>query len=406
MTMRHGDARERWDRTLMRNYGTPPLTLVRGEGVTVVDDTGREYVDLLAGIAVNSLGHAHPALVEAVTRQVSTLGHVSNLAINEPAVELAEELLTRFAAPAGARVFFCNSGAEANEAAFKIARLTGRRRILAAVDGFHGRTMGALAMTGQPAKREPFEPMPAGVEFYPYGDIDALTALVGEAPEDTAAIILEPIQGENGVVVPPAGWLAAVRELCDAHGVLMIADEVQTGIGRTGAMFASRAEGVVPDVCTLAKGLAGGLPIGACIATGAAADLLQPGMHGTTFGGNPIAAAAALAVLHTIDSEDLLGNVERVGKILADGIDGLGNPLVDHVRGRGLLIGVQLTQPVAKAVEAVALDAGYILNAARPDVVRLAPPLILDEERARLVVEAFGGILDEAAAAAAKEDGR
>ena len=386
----------RWDTALMRNYGTPPLELVSGRGATVTAADGREYVDLLAGIAVNSLGHAHPAVIEAVSRQVAELGHVSNLYVHPTVVALAERLEDLLAVDEPVRTFFCNSGAEANEAAFKIARRTGRSRILAAENGFHGRTMGALAMTGQPAKREPFEPMPAGVEYFPYGDIAALTALVDKAPSDTAAVIIEPLQGEGGVVEPPEGFLADVRALCTEHGILMMVDEVQTGVARTGAMFASRKVGVTPDVITLAKGLGGGLPIGACLGIGSAGDLLTAGQHGTTFGGNPIACAAALAVLDTIASDDLIAHVDRLGKIIAADIECLDHPLVDHVRGRGLLLGVVLTSPAAKAVEEAARDAGYLVGATAADVVRLAPPLILTEQQAATFVAALPAILDAA----------
>ncbi len=387
----------RWDASLMRNYGTPPLELVSGRGATVTGSDGREYVDLLGGIAVNVLGHAHPAVVEAVSRQVAELGHISNLYIHPVVVELAERLERSLAVDAPVRTFFCNSGAEANEAAFKIARRTGRPRVLAADNGFHGRTMGALAMTGQPSKREPFEPMPPGVEFFPYGDIEALTALVEQAPEATAAVIVEPLQGEGGVVEPPEGHLAAIRDLCTRHGVLMMVDEVQTGLGRTGAMYASRRAGVVPDVITLAKGLGGGLPIGACLGIGAAGELLTAGQHGTTFGGNPVACAAATAVLDTLERDDLLAHSDRLGTTLAAEIERLDHPLVAHVRGRGLLLGIVLTSPAGKAVEAAAREAGYLLGATQPDVVRLAPPLVLSDEQAGAFVAALPAILDNAA---------
>lgn len=390
------DLTSRWDHALMRNYGTPPIELVSGAGVTLTAADGREYVDLLGGIAVNALGHGHPAVVKAVSRQVAELGHISNLYIHPRVVELAERLESLLAVDEPVRAFFCNSGAEANEAAFKIARRTGRSRILAAENGFHGRTMGALAMTGQPAKREPFEPMPAGVEFFPYGDLGALAALVERAPGDTAAVIVEPLQGEGGVVEPPEGFLAGVRALCSEHGILMIVDEVQTGIGRTGAMFATRRAGVVPDVITLAKGLGGGLPIGACLGIGAAGQLLSAGQHGTTFGGNPIACAAALAVLDTIETDDLVAHVDRLGKVIAAEIECLDHPLVDHVRGRGLLLGVVLTAPLAKAVEGAARRAGYLVGATTADVVRLAPPLILTEAQAAAFVSGLPAILDDA----------
>ncbi|GAA4481019.1 acetylornithine transaminase [Rhodococcus olei] len=390
---------QRWSGALMNNYGVPRVALASGDGAVVTDADGKQYLDLLGGIAVNSLGHRHPAIIEAVTAQLNTLGHVSNLYASEPAVALAEQLLHHLGAGRDGgvtgRVFLCNSGTEANEAAFKLARLTGRRKIVAAEKAFHGRTMGALAMTGQPAKRAPFEPMPAGVEFVPYGDVAALDAAVDS---DTAAVILEPILGESGVVVPPEGYLAEARRITAARGALLILDEVQTGIARTGWFYAHQASGIVPDVMTLAKGLGGGLPIGACIATGAAAELFGPGLHGTTFGGNPVCAAAALAVLRTVEQEDLISHADTVGKSLATGIEALGHPLVDHVRGAGLLLGIVLTDTVAPAVEAAARDAGYLVNAAAPDVVRLAPPLILTEDQAHGFVAALPDILNTAAA--------
>ncbi len=386
------DFQQRWSASLMNNYGTPAVALVRGSGAEVVDADGKRYVDFLGGIAVNSLGHAHPAIIEAVTAQLSTLGHVSNLYVSEPVLELAERLLAHFGDGAG-RAFFCNSGTEANEAAFKIARLTGRTKIVACEEAFHGRTMGALALTGQASKRTPFEPMPAGVVHVPYGDADALAAVVDS---DTAAVFLEPIMGESGVVVPPQDYLARARAITAEHGALLILDEVQTGIGRTGHFYAHQAAGLVPDVITLAKGLGGGLPIGAVLAQGRAADLLTPGLHGTTFGGNPVCAAAALAVLRTIDKDDLLHHVESVGKTLADGIAEIGHPLVDHVRGAGLLIGIQLNREVAKRVEESARAAGYLVNPAKPDVIRLAPPLILSDEQARAFLGDLPAILDTA----------
>jgi acetylornithine/N-succinyldiaminopimelate aminotransferase len=385
---------QRWSAALMNNYGTPAIALTTGSGAVVTDANGKEYLDLLGGIAVNALGHAHPAVVEAVTTQLQTLGHVSNLYISGPAVELAERLLDKFGHPG--RVFFCNSGTEANEAAFKLARRTGRPEIVAAERAFHGRTMGALAMTGQPAKRAPFEPMPAGVRFVPYGDVAALEAAV---TENTAAVILEPILGESGVVVPPNGYLAAARRITSEQGALLIFDEVQTGIARTGAFFAHQAAGVVPDIMTLAKGLGGGMPIGACVATGPAADLFEPGQHGTTFGGNPACCAAALAVLDVIDDEGLVDHVASVGKSIATGIEDLGHPRISHVRGSGLLLGVVLTDPLAARAEIAARDAGYLINAPAPDVIRLAPPLILTEEQGAGFVAALPAILDAAVAA-------
>ncbi|NKY52967.1 acetylornithine transaminase [Nocardia vermiculata] len=385
---------QRWSSALMNNYGTPKVALVRGAGAVVYDADGNRYTDFLGGIAVNSLGHAHPAILEAVTQQLGTLGHVSNLYVSEPVVELAEKLLAHFGDGTGtAKAFFCNSGTEANEAAFKIARLTGRTKIVACEEAFHGRTMGALALTGQPSKRAPFEPMPPGVVHVPYGDADALAAVVDA---DTAAVFLEPIMGESGVVVPPLDYLARARAITAEHGALLILDEVQTGIGRTGAFFAHQSAGVLPDVITLAKGLGGGLPIGAVLAQGQAADLLTPGVHGTTFGGNPVSAAAALAVLRTIDEQGLLAHVESVGKTLIDGIEELGHPLIDHVRGAGLLIGIQLTRDVSAQVEAAARAAGYLINPPKPNVIRLAPPLILTEQQAQAFLADLPAILDTA----------
>ncbi|MFT4200167.1 acetylornithine transaminase [Gordonia sp. (in: high G+C Gram-positive bacteria)] len=386
------DWQSRWSASMMNNYGTPTVALTRGSGALVTDADGNEYLDLLGGIAVNALGHAHPAIAAAVAEQMATLGHVSNLYIAPPVVELAEKLLDKFGVE-GARAFFCNSGTEANEAAFKLARLTGRPEIVAAEKAFHGRTMGALAMTGQPAKRAPFEPMPPGVRFVPYGDADALDAAV---TENTAAVILEPIMGESGVVVPPADYLARARQITADRGALLIFDEVQTGIARTGAFFAHQAAGVVPDVMTLAKGLGGGFPIGAVLAGPRAAELFTPGSHGTTFGGNPMSAAAALAVLDTIERDGLVEHVAVVGKSIAAGIEDLGHPLVDHVRGSGLLLGVVLTADVAKQAEAAARAAGFLVNAPDTNVLRLAPPLIITEEQARGFVDALPAILDSA----------
>ncbi|MBF6195754.1 MULTISPECIES: acetylornithine transaminase [Nocardia] len=392
--MSTAELQQRWSAALMNNYGTPKVALVRGAGAVVYDADGKRYVDFLGGIAVNSLGHAHPAILEAVTQQLGTLGHVSNLYASEPVIELAERLLAHFGDGEG-RAFFCNSGTEAVEAAFKIARLTGRPKIVACEEAFHGRTMGALALTGQPSKRTPFEPMPPGVVHVPYGDAAALDAAVDE---DTAAVFLEPMMGESGVVVPPFDYLAKAREITARKGALLVLDEVQTGIGRTGKFYAHQAVGIVPDVITLAKGLGGGLPIGAVLATGRAADLLTPGMHGTTFGGNPVCAAAALAVLRTIDETDLLSHVESVGKRLSDGIELLEHPLIDRVRGAGLLLGIVLTDDVSAQVETRAREAGYLVNPAKPDVIRLAPPLVLTETQADNFVADLPGILDAALA--------
>lgn len=380
--------KERYAHALMNTFGPPKLVLTRGEGARVWDADGNEYLDLLGGIAVNALGHAHPALVSAVTEQLSTLGHVSNFFATEPQVSLAERLLGLLGVEG--RVFFANSGAEANEAALKLTRRTGRTKIVAAEGAFHGRTMGALALTAKAAYREPFEPLPGEVTFVPYGDADALAAAV---TDETAAVVLEPIQGEAGVVIPPEGYLRAARDITSAHGALLWFDEVQTGMGRTGAWFAHTASGVTPDVVTVAKGLGGGIPIGACIAVGEHGSLLQPGNHGTTFGGNPVAAAAALAVIETIEKDDLLGNAQRVGGYLAKALE---DPRVGEIRQAGLLIGLDLTAPVAAKATAVALRHGFIINDGAPDRVRLAPPLVLTEAQAASFAAAWPGILDEA----------
>jgi acetylornithine aminotransferase len=390
-----GELTQRWNHALMNNYGTPRVELASGSGARLTDTDGNTYVDFLGGIAVNSLGHAHPAIAAAVTGQLGRLGHVSNLYIAEPPVALAERLLGLFGR--AGRVYFGNSGAEANEAAFKIARRTGRPQVIAAEGGFHGRTMGALALTGQPAKRAPFEPLVPGVDFVPFGDVEVLRAMVGP---QTAAVVLEPIQGENGVIVPPAGYLAAAREITAAHGALLILDEIQTGIARTGAWFAHQSSGIEPDVVTLAKGLGGGLPIGACVAFGAAAELFEPGQHGTTFGGNPVCCAAALAVLDTIDSERLCERSARLGEVIRAGIDKIAHPLVDQVSGAGLLIGIVLTAPVAPAVQQAAQDAGFLVNAAVPTRVRLAPPLVVDDADVDALLGALPAILDAGLAAA------
>ncbi|HVD27098.1 MAG TPA: acetylornithine transaminase [Mycobacteriales bacterium] len=390
----------RWSEVMLPSYGEPTLTLVRGDGATVWDDAGNSYVDLVAGIAVNALGHAHPAVVAAVSRQVATLGHTSNLVANEPSLRLAERLLALTGRDG--RVFFANSGAEANEAAFKMARRTGRPTVVAADGAFHGRTMGALALTGQPAKRAPFEPLPGGVSFVPYGDAAALVAAVDGS---TAAVVLEPVLGEGGVVPAPAGYLETAREVTRTSGALLVLDEVQTGIGRTGAWFAHQAAGVEPDVLTLAKGLGGGLPVSACLAFGDAVTLLQPGQHGTTFGGNPVSCAAALAVLDTIESDGLLERAESLGKALSAGISGLGHPLVGTVRGAGLMLGIVLTAPVAAQVETAARQHGFLVNAVAPDVVRLVPPLVLTDTQADSFLSALPEVLDAVSVAATPTDG-
>ncbi|WP_448320213.1 acetylornithine transaminase [Streptomyces sp. CO7] len=391
------ELKERWSGALMNNYGTPRLALARGEGAKVWDADGKEYLDFVGGIAVNALGHAHPAIVEAVSRQIASLGHISNFFAAEPTVALAERLIELFGR--SGRVFFCNSGTEANEAAFKLGRLTGRGHVVATEGGFHGRTMGALALTGQPGKQEPFRPLPGDVTHVPYGDAQALAAAV---TEDTAMVIIEPVQGENGVVVPPAGYLKAARAITAASGALLVLDEVQTGIGRTGHWFAYQAhEGVLPDVVTLAKGIGGGLPLGAVVAFGRAAELFEPGHHGTTFGGNPVACAAGLAVLDTIAADGLLDNVKRQSERLVTGIEALGAASISHVRGEGLLLGIVLTGPFAPRVQQAAQEAGFLVNAPAPDVVRLMPPLTLTDAETDAFLQALPGILATAADTAA-----
>ncbi|MFD2422438.1 acetylornithine transaminase [Amycolatopsis pigmentata] len=387
------DGQAHWRSALMDNYGTPGLTLVRGDGARVWDADGREYLDLVGGIAVNALGHAHPEVVRAVTEQISVLGHVSNLYINPVAVELAEALLDVAGLAGQGKVLFVNSGAEANEAALKITRLTGRTKVVACEGAFHGRTMGSLTLTGQPSKREPFEPLVPGVVHIPFGDVDALRAAVDT---DTAAVVLEPILGEGGVIPAPDGYLQAAREITKESGALLVLDEVQTGIARTGVWFAFQRIGITPDVITLAKGFGGGLPLGAVIGVGAAAEALKPGHHGTTFGGNPVCCAAGLAVLRTIARDNLNDHVSALGKDIAAGVEELRHPLVNGVRGAGLLLGISLSQPVAPAVARSAQAAGYLVNPVAPDTIRLAPPLILSADEAAGFVAALPGVLDGA----------
>jgi acetylornithine/N-succinyldiaminopimelate aminotransferase len=400
MTLATADLTARWRAVMMDTYGTPPIVLDHGQGVRVWDVDGREYVDLVAGIAVSSLGHAHPAVVEAVQRQVTRLAHTSNLAIHEPGVRLAERLLDL--AGVTGRVFFANSGAEANECALKLARKHGRRldptgnrlRVVAAEQSFHGRTLGTLSITGNASKREPFAPLPGPITFVPYGDIEALRAAVDTT---VAAVVLEPTLGEGGIVPPPAGYLQAAREFCDAVGALFVVDEVQSGIGRTGHWFATLAEGVRPDVITLAKGLGGGLPIGACLAFGDAGELFSPGDHGSTFGGNPVSCAAALAVLTTIADEDLLSSVKRVGEYFANRLQEMPSELISGGRGSGLWRGLILSGEHATAIEAAARTHGVLLNAVRPDVIRLAPPLILTEADVDDTLPRLAAAFDEVA---------
>lgn len=402
----HGRSSElvdRYQHAVMNTFGAPKRVFVRGEGAHVWDSDGNRYLDLLAGIAVNGLGHAHPAVLGAITSQLATLGHVSNFFATPAQIALAEQLgaMVRGADATDmvgggdptVKVFFANSGTEANEAAFKLTRRTGRTRLIAMEGAFHGRSMGALALTHNPKYREPFEPLPGEVTWVPYGDAEALAEAVDET---VAAVVLEPIQGENGIIVPPEGYLTAARKITRSHGALLWFDEVQTGIGRTGRWLASQHEGVVADIVTLAKGLGNGFPIGACVATGASADLLQPGMHGTTFGGNPVAAIAGLAVLHVIERDGLLEHVTALGERLVERVTALEHPLISGVRGRGLLRGIVLTADIAPASYQAALEAGFVINAPKPDVIRLVPPLNLTTEQLDSFTDALPSILEKA----------
>jgi acetylornithine aminotransferase len=382
---------------IMPTFGTPKRVFVRGEGCYVWDAEGRRYLDLLAGLAVNALGHAHPTVLAAITSQLSTLGHVSNFFATPAQVALAERLTALVGGPdADARVFFTNSGTEANEAAFKITRQTGRTKIISTEGAFHGRSLGSLAITHSPKYREPFEPLPGDVTFVPYGDAGALAEVVDDT---VAAVVLEPIQGENGVVVPPPGYLAKARELCDAAGALLWIDEVQTGMGRTGSWLVHTDQGVRADIVTLAKGLGNGFPVGACLATGPAATLLGPGSHGSTFGGNPVASIAGLAVMAVIERDGLLANATAMGERLASMVHLVGSWHIAGVRGRGLLQAIVLNKPIAAAAVDQALEAGFVINAPRPDVLRIAPPLIINGEQIDTFVNALPAILDAAAEA-------
>jgi acetylornithine aminotransferase len=390
---------ERYAAAIMGTYGMPPVALDHGRGAVVWDVDGAQYLDLIGGIAVSALGHAHPAIISAVTEQAGRLAHTSNLFLHERQVELAERLLGLL--QADGRVFLANSGTEANEAALKLVRRHAgpdRPVIVAAQNSFHGRTMGSLSLTGKPSIRQPFQPFGVDVRFVPYGDVNALAAAVGP---DTAAVFLEPCLGEGGVVPAPPGYLQAARAACDESGALLVLDEIQSGIGRTGQWFACLHEGIVPDVLTLAKGLGGGLPIGACIGLGACGTGLARGEHGSTFGGNPVACAAALAVLDTIERDGLLASVTAVGAGLAAGIEAIEHPLVTGVRGSGLWLAIALATPAAAAVETAAREAGFLVNAVQPDAVRLAPPLILSAAQAQSFTDALPGILAAAVSAGA-----
>jgi acetylornithine/N-succinyldiaminopimelate aminotransferase len=379
--------------SVMNTFGTPKRVFVRGEGYYLWDAEGRRYLDLLSGLAVNALGHAHPTVLSAVTGQIATLGHVSNFFATPPQVALAERL-SRMAGVDEARVFFTNSGTEANEAAFKITRMTGRSKIISTEGAFHGRSMGALALTHNSKYRTPFEPLPSEVIFVPYGDSEALASVVDET---VAAVVLEPIQGESGVVVPPAGYLSKARQICDQYGALLWMDEVQTGIGRCGSWLVHVDEGVAADIITVAKGLGNGFPVGACIASGQSSRLLGPGSHGSTFGGNPVAAIAGLAVIAVIERDGLLEHAKALGDHVSAAITKLRHRLITGVRGRGLLQAVILDKPVALAVVDAALEAGFVINAPRPDVLRLAPALIISAAELDRFINVLPSLLDQVA---------
>ncbi|GAB4078230.1 acetylornithine transaminase [Nostocoides australiense] len=386
---------DRYEEALLGVFGRPQLVIERGEGCYIWDADGKRYLDLLAGIAVNALGHNHPELVAAVSKQVGEVAHISNFFTSGAQIELAERLLAIAGAPEGSRVFFTNSGTEALEGAVKLARRTGRTGIIASEGAFHGRSTGALALTAKPAYREPFEPLIPGVSHIPYGDADAVEDAL--AAGDISAVVLEPIQGEGGVIVPPDDYLTRVRELTHAARALLILDEVQTGIGRTGDWFAFQRSGIQPDAITIAKGLGGGIPVGALVTFGPeVSGLLQPGMHGSTFGGNPLASAAGLAVLSTIERDGLLRHTSEVGDGFAAAVLALGHPQIREVRGRGLLRGIALSSPIAPAVMGIARADGFIVNAVAPDAIRIAPPLIITAEQLASFTAALPGILDRA----------
>ena len=380
---------KRWQRALQDNYGTPTIELVSGNGSVVKDSNGNTYLDFLAGIATNVLGHAHPAVVKAVTKQIATLGHVSNFYAHPNVLELAEKL-QKMTGDKSARVFFCNSGAEANEAALKLSRKTGKYKIVATNESFHGRTMGALSLTGQPSKRNPFKPLLKGIKHVPFGDSSAMKRAI---TKKTAMVIVEPIMGEAGVIVPPSDYLKNLRKYCDDNGALLVFDCVQTGMGRTGDWFGYEYSGIKPDVITLAKGLGGGLPLGAMIALGSASTLFSAGDHGSTFGGNPVATAAGLAVIASIEKEKILKHVDEVGAFLLAELALI--PGVTEVRGAGLLIGLTLEKPVAKAVTKKCQELGALINAPGESTIRLAPALNVSMKQAQKFVAIFSQALKE-----------
>jgi len=380
----------RWNSVVQNNYGTPLIALTKRKGIVVTDADGKSYLDFLGGIATSILGHAHPAIVKAVSKQVSTLGHISNFYAHPNAITLAEKLVA-MTGEKNAKVFFCQSGAEANEAAFKLSRRTGKVRVVAAQGAFHGRTMGALSLTGQPSKREPFLPLIKGVKHVPYGDIEAMRKAISKK---TAMVIIEPIMGEAGVIVPPADYLQQLRAICDDKGALLVIDAVQTGMGRTGDWFGYEYSGITPDVITLAKGLGGGLPLGAMIALGKAADLFQPGDHGSTFGGNPVTTAAGLAAIDVIESKKLLNKVKQQGDYLIQELALI--PGIKEVRGAGLLIGIELESLKASEIATAMRDAGVLVNAANPTTIRIAPALVVTDAQINKFISIFKKVISDA----------
>jgi len=388
-SLNFSDVADQWPKLMQNNYGTPTLHLTKGKGAEVWDVSGKKYLDLLGGIATNLLGHNHPKVTKAISSQASTLSHVSNFYSHQPGLDLAKELI-EMTGDQSARVFFCNSGAEANEAALKLSRLTGRKKIVAAQGAFHGRTMGALSLTGQPSKRNPFKPLLKNIKHIPYGDIQALKRSVNAR---TAMVILEPIMGEAGVVVPPSGYLKAAREICNQTGALLVIDAVQTGMGRTGTWFGFEDEGIKPDVITIAKGLGGGLPLAAMIGLGPAARLFQPGAHGSTFGGNPICASAALAVIKEIKDK----NYQTLNRVKGALIQNLISPIVgvESTRGKGLLIGIVVKENRAKVIADKLQQRGFLVNPAAENVIRIAPSYVISEPQIMKFVSAFTDVCEE-----------
>ena len=378
-----------WSDVMQNNYGEPSITLTSGKGIFVVDENGKKYLDFLGGIATNALGHTHPAIVKAVSKQIATLGHVSNLYAHPAGLQLAQKLID-MTGDQTARVFFCNSGAEANEAALKLSRKTGRTRIVATIDSFHGRTMGAISLTGQPSKRNPFKPLIKNIKHVTFGDITQMRKAVNSK---TAMVIVEPIMGEAGVIVPPLGYLKQLRDMCNEHGVLLVFDCVQTGMGRTGTWFGYEDEKIRPDVITLAKGLGGGLPLGAMISLGSATPQFSPGEHGTTFGGNPVAAAAGLAAINVIENNRLMTSARSFEKRLKIKLEVVRG--VTEVRGRGLLIGIGLNGDYAKELAGLLADRGVLVNAPNADTIRIAPPLIVNKAQIDKFISVFTQCLQE-----------